>query len=1085
MMKNKILLISLFLNSWIWGQNYQVAPNKYNLTIKSPDASQLSKFTDIPPSTHTGTTSIIIPIYTIQEGDYTLPISLKYHTSGIKVKEVASKIGLGWSLSIGDIILSKQIFGNQDKGAIPNINQVDGGFEPNTNSGDQNFATIITGFNSFGPENPLKDNKKDTQPDIYSYSVKGSSGDFYFDSTGKIIKIPETDIKIEDYFTLTDNNGNKYFFSEGNQMRTTGGQIPSNDDIITTDFIIKKIILNTGKEIVFEYSSINTPYQYLSNYYKGFSYPVSCIQSKSSEYNEYASLTEVMSENYLTKIIYPEGSVLFTYNNSREDLLNGLSLEKISTYDKANKLIYNYFLNKSYFTTSDTKNINGYPNHTNSITKRLKLNEVKNTVDNSSFKLTYYEENPLPNRLSDATDYLGYSNGKTNNAGIPYFTMEDEVYGLGDDKKPNITYAVSGSLKEIIYPTGGKMKLDYELDDFNFEGPEINVSRQGFMECGNGTIGGREFTVNSTRANIKFKFTFTSPYSPNDDGSGSLPIGSYVVAELLDQNNNILKQFLISKEYEYFIEKKSLYKIRFRKQGSENLDTTKPLPCLMVEWYEVTSENKKYNKSVGGIRVKKITKQENFNNNIIEERYIYTDKNNISTGVFMGDPLNYFYSVKSPDDYNGNYCEKLIVSNSGNFNLATINGKPVVYNKVITERINVNNNEKWKTEDSYYNIGSTNAYNSKVPYLTFVNNQFARGLLIKKEIFDTNNKIVRRIENNYSSDSFFNQKSADYVGQFPQLVIRPYQINIIGIYASLYVNNIPISYTPVFETNRYEITSAWMKNTQTKVTNYLGDKEINEITDYYYDNLYNHLNPVRQKNTLSDLTIEVSLGYAYEKNNQLMIDKNMIGIPLETITSKTIGNNTKIISKVETIYPKTQADADTKTQGLTVPTSMLSYDISNLSSGITEITYDQYDSKGNIQQYTTKAGIPTTIIWGYNQTQPIAKIEGAKLSDIPQSQITAIVNASNEDASDPAKENLLMTALDTFRKNTGTSSYQVSTYTYDPLIGVTSITPPSGIREVYIYDTANRLKEIRQQEVDSSGNITYKTVKEFKYNYKN
>jgi hypothetical protein len=55
----------------------------------------------------------------------------------------------------------------------------------------------------------------------------------------------------------------------------------------------------------------------------------------------------------------------------------------------------------------------------------------------------------------------------------------------------------------------------------------------------------------------------------------------------------------------------------------------------------------------------------------------------------------------------------------------------------------------------------------------------------------------------------------------------------------------------------------------------------------------------------------------------------------------------------------------------------------------------------------------------------------------------------------------------------------VTTYTYDPLIGVRSITPPSGIREVYIYDTANRLKEIRENDA------TGKLLKEFKYNYKN
>jgi hypothetical protein len=41
-----------------------------------------------------------------------------------------------------------------------------------------------------------------------------------------------------------------------------------------------------------------------------------------------------------------------------------------------------------------------------------------------------------------------------------------------------------------------------------------------------------------------------------------------------------------------------------------------------------------------------------------------------------------------------------------------------------------------------------------------------------------------------------------------------------------------------------------------------------------------------------------------------------------------------------------------------------------------KIKYDQYDAKGNLLQYTTKDGIPVSIIWGYNQTLPIAKVEG-------------------------------------------------------------------------------------------------------------
>lgn len=151
-----------------------------------------------------------------------------------------------------------------------------------------------------------------------------------------------------------------------------------------------------------------------------------------------------------------------------------------------------------------------------------------------------------------------------------------------------------------------------------------------------------------------------------------------------------------------------------------------------------------------------------------------------------------------------------------------------------------------------------------------------------------------------------------------------------------------------------------------------------------------------------------------------------------------------------------------------------------------EIEYDFYDSNGNLVQYTLEpdaagSGRTVTVIWGYNKTQPIAKIEDATYAQV-SSYITDIVNYSIADANPPPDttpeqaELDLIDRLDAFRKTAQLSGFQFTTYTYDPLIGVTSVTPPSGIRKIYISDTANRLKEIK----DINENI----LKEFKYKYK-
>ncbi|SHM65724.1 hypothetical protein SAMN05444267_10657 [Chryseobacterium polytrichastri] len=237
--------------------------------------------------------------------------------------------------------------------------------------------------------------------------------------------------------------------------------------------------------------------------------------------------------------------------------------------------------------------------------------------------------------------------------------------------------------------------------------------------------------------------------------------------------------------------------------------------------------------------------------------------------------------------------------------------------------------------------------------------------------------------------------------------------------------------------------------------------------------------PIKEVTTHSDSKItETNYQYAHEKADQRLISANMIGIPLETSTiQKKDANDVlgKLISKTETKYDN---------PGNLFPSSELSYDIlNNIVS--TEVSYDKYDEKGNLLQYTTKLGTPVTIVWGYNNTQPIAQIEGITYDQLTgQVSPSAVVSASDEDAADPSKEGLLLDALTAFRKNSFFADKKITTYTYDPLIGVTSITAPTGVREIYLYDSANRLKEVKVREKDSAGNYVLRTVKQFNYNYK-
>ncbi|MFM7858351.1 MAG: hypothetical protein ACKO96_42140 [Flammeovirgaceae bacterium] len=70
----------------------------------SPEAASLGKYVDFPISLHTGTPAIGIDLYQLSTYNYKHPIALNYHASGVKVQEIASRQGIGWSLQAGGII---------------------------------------------------------------------------------------------------------------------------------------------------------------------------------------------------------------------------------------------------------------------------------------------------------------------------------------------------------------------------------------------------------------------------------------------------------------------------------------------------------------------------------------------------------------------------------------------------------------------------------------------------------------------------------------------------------------------------------------------------------------------------------------------------------------------------------------------------------------------------------------------------------------------------------------------------------------------------------------------------------------------
>ncbi len=61
----------------------------------SPSVQAMQRYGNIPVGYHTGTPNISIPLFEAKSDDISVPISISYHASGIRVGDESSRVGLG------------------------------------------------------------------------------------------------------------------------------------------------------------------------------------------------------------------------------------------------------------------------------------------------------------------------------------------------------------------------------------------------------------------------------------------------------------------------------------------------------------------------------------------------------------------------------------------------------------------------------------------------------------------------------------------------------------------------------------------------------------------------------------------------------------------------------------------------------------------------------------------------------------------------------------------------------------------------------------------------------------------------------
>ncbi|MEM1322248.1 MAG: RHS repeat-associated core domain-containing protein [Bacteroidota bacterium] len=106
-MKNRFRLmlgiLCLFYSLISWAQIEEPAPLK-GLIPAAPTAQELGKYGEVPVNLYNGLTQVSIPLMELDALHLSMPVSLSYHASGLKVDQLASWVGMGWSLNAGGVI---------------------------------------------------------------------------------------------------------------------------------------------------------------------------------------------------------------------------------------------------------------------------------------------------------------------------------------------------------------------------------------------------------------------------------------------------------------------------------------------------------------------------------------------------------------------------------------------------------------------------------------------------------------------------------------------------------------------------------------------------------------------------------------------------------------------------------------------------------------------------------------------------------------------------------------------------------------------------------------------------------------------
>ncbi|WP_343642333.1 hypothetical protein [Chryseobacterium sp.] len=1111
-----------------------------NIIPPSAESYKLGSFGNLPVSLFTGNANVDIPVTSFDTENINIPIRLTYFSNGIKVDDMNGSTGLGWTMVSGGVI-TRVIRDLPDENNLSNVsiptnfddiganNPIAMQFFQDASNDNVDTEQDLYMANFGGMQIKFVFDKKGI-PVIYSQKdviIEGVSGG--------------------DSFTITTDNGTKYYFTdkESTSNRTAGAG-HSLISISTTAWYLTKIEdPSTGETVFIE--NVDGGYTATMSQSQTLSYTIpnggpmfsSC---GNPAFIRYPQVSEMISHNQTVngkqiKRIYSNnpsyGEVIFDYFQSggSSDFKRLQKVTKKVNGSIINDVTLNYTLtsNNRLFLDSVSDNVlssvySFQYNLPDQFPSRLSFGRD----DWGYFNGIQSNSNLIP-YIPKIMNWSGYQSSVRG--------VEPSKTSIGILQK--IIYPTKG-YSEFFYENNSVVEKNVVLIPEKKTGVQIGVEKgSGGPQVSNSIT----FTpVKDEEITIGGGAWFNSDAC---DSQWEVAGKHRAVANLKRANGESVTLYqktasgmMTSPTTSLTFPSPYAYYAMVPKNEVLTLNLSSLFVCVQAEaaasYTEALEVRGDREAPIGGVRIAKIV--DTTENGVASTRkFVYHDLGEQTTeAIVLREPefeeqLDYTRTCNTtpnPGNNGGNvptgverFPYYTITSTNINQLFAT---HPNVFYKTVQEIVEGKSNivHYYSTESD--DFGKV-LYGKNIRNSVLTNFGWNNGKEKLTKYLDSGNNLVRTVEMNYEEDNsrkyqvdgFSIRKNYDNpVSQnvtrtcTAEDVVRTYAYNYCNAnHSHLYItsdgyknchaigaNNQTINYKDIcygksvgeviafadqldnLDIMQYKNISRFEYLKSQKATDYLNGTAMKTETQYFYNNPKHH-QLTTQTTTFPDLsTAEKTYQYADEKGNQLLTSKNMLGIPLETKSQQTVDNITKVTSRDETVYPT--ALPHTITGNLVLPLSESSYNTLSPSVSSKDISYEKYDDNGNILQYREKDGTPVSIVWGYNKTRPIVKIVGALYSQV-EGMISTIVAKSNEDAADPTKEAELLQALDAFQP-VGLATK----YTYDPLVGVTTITTPSGVRELYVYDSANRLKQVQIRERDNAGNYSFKVVKEFKYNYK-